>query len=180
MARREVHNGCPPGEGTVETATGGRIGNPPHEWSQEIADKVREFGELCNRSETARRSGISEQTLRRHYPVEWQEAQEQVVYDTKAMMIKAVREERSVNAGKVVLAMCGALTRKVEVAGPGGGPIRALDMAVLAQLVDGKDEQELAALEQALSLVLAATGESGGPGDGSADAESREGDAPEA
>lgn len=171
MAEGKV--GCPPGKGTVQTQTGGLIGNPPHVRSEEIAEKVRELGRIVSRDQTARLCGISKSTLLRHYHEEWQWAQDNLVHDLKAMLIEQAVKEKSVNAAKAVLVMCGEFKQKFEHSGPGGGPIRTLDQAVLAQLVDGKSEQELIALEQALSLVLAATGAAGGPGDGPADAELR-------
>lgn len=153
---------------------GGQIGNPPHEWDPEIAERVREFAELCNQEETARRAGIALGTLHKYYHDDWYAGHQTAVHDVKAMMLKQAREG-SVNAGKVVLQMAGELKRQVEVAAPGGGPIRTVDMGVLAQLVDGKTDEELRTLEQALALVLAAAGVAGGPDDGSPDAGLRPG-----
>lgn len=178
MARREVHNGCPPGEGTVEPEHGGRIGNPPHVYSEELAQRIYDLAQFATMEQTAAKVGISEQTLRRHYRESWDAGRTEALVDVKKGVLEQARTG-NMNAAKVFLAMNGELKRQHEHSGPGGGPIRTVDMGVLAQLVDGKDEQELRALEQALALVLAATGADGRSGDGSADAESRPGDAAE-
>lgn len=174
MAREKV-NGCPSGAGTVKPEHGGQIGNPPHERDEEIAARVREFAELCNQEETARRSGISLATLHKYYHDDWQAGADATIYDMKAILRKQAVEEKSVNAAKALLQVSGAYVRRHEHSAPGGGPIRTVDLAILAQMVEGKNEQELTALEQALALVLAATGAVGGPDDGPPDAGVRPG-----
>lgn len=169
---REVQTGCPKGAGTVEPDHGGKIGNPAHEWSQEIADKVELLAQVCNQETTAQLAGISYSTLHRHYHEAWERGRSQAILEVKQQVLKQAREG-SVNAAKVFLAMSGELKRQVEHSAPGGGPIRTLDVGIMARLVEGKDEEELKAFEQALTLILAATGTDGGPGDGPADAELR-------
>lgn len=163
--------GCPKGGGCVEAQPNpkaenlGKIGNPPHEVTEELRAKVRELAATANQETVARLCGFSADTLQRHYLEDYRAGEADAIQDVKRMLLEQARAG-SVAAGKAFLGMKGELRYRFEHSGPNGGPIRTIDQAKLAEMVQGKSEEELRALDAALSIILAAAGAAGEPGAG--------------
>lgn len=121
---REDHRGTPPGAGVIVPAHGGRIGNPPHEWSQELADQVRLLAKVTSQTHAAATLHISESTIIRHYGKEWQEGQAEAVATVGGKLLqKALGGNLTAQIFYLRTKGKGAYSTRVEITGRDGGPV---------------------------------------------------------
>lgn len=146
-AQKRDMRGCPKGAGTVEAqpnpkagpdAAPGRIGNPPHEVTDEMLDKVRLLAKVCDSYEavavTLRSEGvqISAATIQRHYHAEYMEGRRTAINGLRSKLMTAAMGG-SVNAIWKALCLLGEVKRQpIEVTGPGGGPVQTVDLTRLS------------------------------------------------
>lgn len=138
--RSDDARGTPPGRGMVTAPNGGgRIGNPPFVATDEQRKRVRELAKVfpaAGRQMIARLMGFSVATLDRHFADEMELGRAELAVTIGTQMINRAINVDAVGAdGKplakgdlkamefVLTHMCG-WTKRVEVTGRGGGPIR--------------------------------------------------------
>lgn len=150
--KKEDRRGCPPGQGVIVGP--GRIGNPPHVPTDENRSKVRTLAKVCGQDLCAQAMGFSTDTLQRHYLEDFHAGKQQAIQAVGAKLL-----ERALNGHTAemifYLKTHAGWTTRVELSGPGGGPIRTVD---LSAFLAGKNEEELAQVESVLSALLAAGG----------------------
>jgi hypothetical protein len=130
--RPDDARGTPPGTGTVETATGGRIGNPPFV----ATDAMRRDVEAWVRAglqppDIAILLNVSRQTIDRHFKRELQVARIKVKAAIGASLTqKALRG--NLTAQIFWLRTQAKWNVRVEHTGADGGPIKTFDLSQLA------------------------------------------------
>lgn len=129
---KEDRRGCGPGEGTVETETGGRIGNPPHEVTQEKRERVRLLAKIGSAESVAEAMGFSVKTLDRHYAEDYKAGRKEAVHGVKSKLLTQALGG-SVNAMWKYLQLMGEVKRQpMVVTGPNGGPVQTVDLSRLS------------------------------------------------
>lgn len=147
--RPDDARGTPPGAGTVITARGGRIGNPPYQATEAQRQKVRTLAKtfpIHAEKLIARLIGCSVDTLRRHFEDDLELGRAEMLASVGAQMItRAIQGDDAVDANgklltpgnldaqKYILARLGGWTTKVEHSGPGGGPVEIIDLSNLSE-----------------------------------------------
>lgn len=166
--------GCPPGQGTIVPAHGGRIGNPPYD-PEPNRELIRRLNQTLPVELIADVIGVSYSTLYRHHRQDLAESKAALVEELgKSVLLKARNGDNDML--KFYLARHGGWDKRErhEHTGANGGPIQHVDLARLAEAFAGMSEDELAIAERVLSLV-ASSGHAGGPDSGGGSAAAIEG-----
>lgn len=125
---RTDHRGTPPGAGTVVTVTGGRIGNPKFEPTDEQRIQVRTLAKVCSQAAIAELVGLSEDTIQRHFAKEWAAGKAEAVSTIGAKLLKKAMDG-NLTAMIFYLRTQGKWNTRLEVTGVDGGPIRTYDLS---------------------------------------------------
>jgi hypothetical protein len=145
--------GCPPGQGIAVGANAGRIGNPAHEPTAENRLKVRTLAKVCSQELIAQAMGFSVDTLQKYYLDDFNEGKQQAIQAVGAKLLERALKGHTAEMIFYLKTHAGWTTR-VEVGGPGGGPVKV----DLTSFLAGKTEEELAVVESVLSALIAAGG----------------------
>lgn len=137
--RPDDARGAPAGKGTVVTATGGRIGNPPYdpEPNRETVRTHAKFFPPEAEHHIAVLLGISRSTLRRHHEHDIALGRAQMLAAVGAQVITAALDGSAPSAKgdrdlqKYILARLGGWSVKAQISGKGGGPIETVDLSNL-------------------------------------------------
>lgn len=163
-ANKTDRRGCPPGAGTQLGAPPpgahqmnlGRIGNPPHIPTTETRERVQTYAKVMSQQMIAASFDppISTDTLQRHYRAELDAGKREAIAAVGGRLL-AKAMAGNLTAMIFYLRTQGGWAAKHEISGPGGGPLRTIDLT--AFLAD-KDEDECAAIERVLEALAAAGG----------------------
>lgn len=116
--------GTPPGQGTVVTPNGGRIGNPPFQPTDDQRQKVRTYAKtfpVHGEHFIARLIGVSRNTLRTHFADDLELGRAEMLASVGSQMInRAINAEAEtvkgdIDAQKFILARLGGWTTKLDV-----------------------------------------------------------------
>lgn len=115
--------------------------------------------------------GVSLATLQRHFKDDIDQGRAELQITCGAIMVRAATDgkyaqtlpKEQMDALRFVLTRLGGWSSKVEISGPGGGPVPVASFDFSAFLI-GKTEDELTALLPALDAIISAAGV-GGPVD---------------
>lgn len=155
---RENSVGCPPGEGTVETKSGGMIGNPPYVPTDMERRFVVEHACKKGRVWTAVQLGIDRATLYRHYKAEIEQSKANAcAMIGSSLFEKALAGDGASQRFFLITQGNGEWSPKVkhEHSGPDGGPMRHVD---LTSILEGKTDDEIRSIVAALELIASAGG----------------------
>jgi hypothetical protein len=125
---RVDRRGTPPGAGTVVSPTGGRIGNPPFQATEEQRIQVRTLAKVCSQEMIATQLGISTDTLQRHFRRELDMGKAEAVSTIGAGLLKKAMDG-NLTAMIFYLRTQGKWNTRVEHTGVDGGPIRTYDLS---------------------------------------------------
>lgn len=124
--------------------------------TDEMREQVKTLAKVCSIASVALRLGISVSTLTRHFRKELDSGREEV---DEMFLSKIVRYGSEKGHPKEVECMTKWLkrpggpwdSRKIEISGPGGGPVPTID----ARELDGMTDEQLAAIRTAIELLAA-------------------------
>jgi hypothetical protein len=157
----------PHGGPRLKTGDGDRRGAAPGGVQQafvptdEMRLQVTTLAKVCSADMIATTLGISRNTLYRHFSGEMQKGKAEAVSTVGAKLLqKALAGDRTCMI--FYLKTQGKWSSRLELSGPGGGPIATVDLT--SKLREMSDDQ-LAALEPLLAALLAESGDGVAGGD---------------
>lgn len=154
--RSTDQRGSRPGQATTPQPGGrGAIGQKPYVATDRDREYVRKHCFYLGNAVTAERLGISKDTLERHFRPEIDESADELRLAAGMSAVKRALEGDGPMLRFVLQTRFGDMwSRKHSLAhtGPGGGPIRTVD---LSGVLKGKTEEQLADLEQLLDHLIA-------------------------
>lgn len=133
--RPDDRRGTPRGRGTVE-ALGGLIGNPPFIPTDEQRREVRALGQIFPPNSEhliAAKMGFSMSTLRRHFGEDMMMARADMLSRIGASLIRRALgiarpednyDRDQTDLQKFIMTRLGGWSTRVELSGPGGGPVQ--------------------------------------------------------
>jgi hypothetical protein len=136
------------------------IGNPAYVPTDEDRANVRAWIQVTEADTIANYMGISRDTLDRHYPDELKTGRFLLVAKLGGMAVKM-----ALAGDRTMLIFClrtlGKWNTRVEVTGPGGGPVRFTD---ISSILETYTDDQLALVEPLLERILASGATPGVPG----------------
>lgn len=132
----------------------GQIGNPPHIATEQNRETVRLYAKVMSQEMIASAIGVSVDTLQRHYRAELDAGKREAIAAVGGKLL-AKAMAGNLTAMIFYLRTQGGWSAKHEITGPGGGPLRTVDLT--AFLAD-KSEEELAQFEHFLEALATAGG----------------------
>jgi hypothetical protein len=156
--------GTPPGAATMDAKAlggrGGRIGNPAHVYDPAKAAEIRTLAKVASQEMCAAQVGISVDVLHDYYLDDFNKGKREAVAAVGSLCLQ---KALAGNPTMIIfyLRTQGKWTTRLELSGPGGGPLRHVD---LTSILAGKTEEELAIIEPILEQLLASLGGAGEPG----------------
>lgn len=132
-AQNRDQRGCPPGAGTFVRENGSRIGNPPFVPTDAQRAEVRTLSKVANQTVIAQVLGISVDTLQRHFREELDYGAAQAIVAVGSILLQKALGGHgpSINFYLATRGK-GSYSRRVELTGPEGGPMRTYNTAGLS------------------------------------------------
>jgi len=125
-----VRCGTPAGASTMELATGGRIGNPPHVVTEEMRREIRTLAKVVTQEMAAISLKISVSTIRRHYQADWDEGSVEAIASVGGMLLqRALKGDPTAQMFFLNTRGKAAYSRRTEITGKDGGPVETVDLS---------------------------------------------------
>ncbi len=160
MSEKKLHHGAPKGKATTPQPHGGAIGQPPFVATDEMRRDVEAWVKAgLTQDDIGLLLDVSHDTVKRHFPRELAVSKIKL----KAVLGGMVAKKALAGDSKMLifwLRTQGKWNTRIEVSGPDGGPVQSVDWA---RLLDGKTEEELAAIGPFLEQMLGAFGGEAAP-----------------
>lgn len=133
MTKKTDRRGTPRGAGVIEGAgkgNGGRIGNPPFVPTDQQRQEIMTLAKVTNQEGAAIVMGISVDTIDRHFREEWNRGAAQAVVMVGGKLLdKALKGHGPSINFYLATRGKGAYSRRIEVTGANGGPVKHYDLS---------------------------------------------------